>query len=316
MKVIGYTREWLKFHAPNTGGASGGAASGGAGNGQQQQQTQPPEDPFAAISTDDMDDAQLAAFNAAKEKFATLQKTATENEKLARQHQAERDRITAEHNKLIKGQQQHQQQRPQTTEERVYTQLVEKGVEPAVAKAQANTLAGILDAERQQIQQQLGQQFAPVASLALQNQAEGAFNAAQATDHLGWTSIPEVKQLVWESALALVQNGQQADVATIRNLAFMHYGAYTEANPQVFATLQNGANQPNNGMNQPYVRPTVPGGGQQISTGFNYPGANFQARQVNVPDPNAPRTVMNAPTHAAMEQVKAVWQNQGYKPRG
>jgi len=312
MKMLYYTREWVKrFYGPDSGGTGSGT---GPASDQQQQQA---NDPFAGIDTSEMDDVQLKAFNDAKEQFATLQKTAEKATHEARLHQSERDRATAELNRVrqsVSGDQQGPP-RAQTSEDRVFTQLVADGMEPAAAKVQAKTMSKILDAERAQIQQQLGQQFAPVATLALQNQAEGAFNAAMAVDHLGWSAIPEVAELVWQSALDLTKNGQQADAATIKNLAYMHFCSFTEKNPQHFATLQTAPNQPNNGMTQPFARPSVPTS-RQTSTGFSYPGAHFAGRVPTAPDPNGARTVLDANTHAALKNVTDMWKSQGYNPKG
>lgn len=316
MKMLGYTRNWLQFHAPNTGGPSGGGASGTPPEqaGQQQQvQSNTPPDPFAAIDTSEMDDVQLAAFNKAKEEFATLQKTATDREREARQHQSERDRVTAELHRVKQSVNGQQPNTPKTAEERVYAQLIADNVPEAAARVQAKTMAAILDNERNILTQQLQQQFAPVAALTLQNHAEGAFNAATATDHIGWSAIPEIKELVWQSAVQMSQQGQQVDITVIKNLAAMHYMAYTEQNPQVFATLQTGGNQPNNGMTNPAARPSVPF--PNVNTGFSYPGANFQGRTPAVNNPNAPRYQMDAGTSAAMAAVNDQWVRMGLKPK-
>lgn len=312
--MLYYTREWVKrFHKPDVGDGNGGGAPSN-----QQQQQQQPVDPFAEIDVDSLDVNARAAIDKAKAEFATLQSTNQRANELVRQHQSERDKATAELNRMrqaIQGDQQHQQNRPETTEDRVYKQLINDGLTPELAKPQAKTLANILDKERAQIQQQMGQQFAPVAALALQSNAEQAFNHAMSTDHIGWSQVPEVAELVWQSALELTRNGQQADPVTIKNLAFMHFGAYSEKNPQVFATLQNGANQPNNGMNQPVLPPTAPFR-QPVTTSFSYPGANFIGRQpINTPT-NGARTIMDANTAAAVSSVTNIWKGMGLNPKG
>lgn len=319
MKLLYYTREWVKrFYPPDTGASSGAAGSGNQPAASSQQQQSQVADPFEGIDLDSLDDVARGKIEAARTQIATLQKAATDKEREARQHQSERDRTEAELRRVrqsVAGDQNQNQPKAQTTEERVYAQLIGEGLTPEAAKPQAKVLAKILDTERQQLSQQLGHQFAPVATLALENQATSAFSVAQAQDHVGWTQIPEVSELVWQSALELARNGQQADVTTIKNLAFMHFCAYTEKNPQVFATLQTGGNQPNNGQVQPVIRPTVPAP-TNVSTGFTYPGANFVGRTIAPPNPNAARTVMDSNTFAAVSAVTNIWKGMGLNPKG
>lgn len=320
MKMLYYTREWVRrFYPPDNGASSGAAGNGGNPASNQQQQQQTPPDPFAGIDVDSLDAESRAALERAKTEFATLQTRTTGYEQSIRQHQSERDKAQAELRRVretVTGPTDHGQPKMQTTEDRVFAQLIADGLDAAAARPQAQTMAKILDAERAQLQQQLGQQFAPVAAIALQSDAQQSFSAAMATDHFGWTQVPEVCELVWQGALQLAQNGQQADVQTIKNLAAMHYITYTEKNPQVFATLQNGGNQPNNGMIQPSVPPTIPFRQPNIATGFSYPGAHFAGRQVQTQPNNGARTVMDAPTTAAMNAVNQQWKNMGLNPKG
>lgn len=314
-----YTRKWVKkFYPPDTGASSGAAGGGNGGAASTQQQQTTPPDPFASIDVDSLDADSRAALEKAKAEFATLQNQNQGYAQSIRQHQSERDKAQAELKRVretVTGPADHGQPRVQTTEDRVYGDLIAEGLTPELARPQAKTMAKILDRERAHIQQQMGQQFAPVAAIALQSDAQQSFLAAQASDHFGWTAIPEVQELVWQGAINLAQNGQQADVQTIKNLAAMHFAAYTEQHPQVFATLQTGANQPNNGMNQPTVPPTVPFR-QPMATGFSYPGAHFAARQVQNQPTNGARTTMDAATANALSQVTQVWKNQGFKPQG
>ena len=318
-----YTRNGKKFFAPDGGGGGGGGASPASPT-----SITPPagggtDDPFAKIDMDSLDDVSRAVVEGLKGQFATLQKTATDATREARLHQSEKDKALAQLNQVrsaATGQPtQHGQphQRPPTTEERVLGQLRANGMKDEDAIPQAKVLASILESERAVIQQQLQRDMGSVAGLALQQNAESAFNAARMSDRVGWTQIPEVATLVWNACCEMAQAGTPLDAATVKNLAAMHFMAYAETNPAVFATLQNQPNQPNNGQHQPVIAPTTTTHPPMPMFTGGYFGSTFNGTRNPAPaNPNGARTIPDASTAHAIQMVNKQWEQMGMKPKG
>jgi len=285
---------------------AGGSSGSPPGDNQQQQQT---GNWWDKIDMDSLDDEARGAVEKAKTDFATLQSRAAAAEELVRTHQSARDRATAELDKLRKSATSSQPP-VQTTEDRVFADLIASNIPEPQARAQAKTLATILDKERQQIKAEFGRDMAPVVSITLENKAQQVFNHARATDRIGALQVPEVAQLVWNSCLELAANGQDVSVETVKNLASMHLGNHLEKTGGHFASLQTTNPQPSNGMPPTPTPPFVPfNGGFNTGGAYSYPGAHLHSPSTpRVPDPNAPKHNLDATTAAALEQVKKVWQ--------
>lgn len=297
--------------APDKGGSSGGQPSG---------TTQPdggegePNDPWAAIDWDNLDDASRKALETVKGQFATLQTTAAQKDELARRFQSDHDKTQAELERIKRGLhtvatgEQPNQNVPKGPSQEyiagVEQTMIEQGVNPAAAKAQAPIMARLLSAQEEAIMRRVTSGVAPVANMVMNHQAEQAFNYARATDTTGALSIPDVAQAVWNSVQELSSSGTQVTAETVQNLKGMHFMAHAEKNPAVFATLQM-----NNIRGVPQVTQPMSGRPLPVSVttgGFNYPGANFAPANSAPHDPNAPRTSLDAGTKQALQSIFSV----------
>lgn len=290
------TKSQFYFSPEKAGG--GGAASAASSDQQQQQEGNTETDPFKQIDLDNLDEKSKEAVETIQKNFATLQKTVEQNNNLVRQFQSDKDKAQAELNRVRSA-----VADPATTVPvdphkafagQVEALMVESGVTPEAAKAQAPIMAKLLEAQRTAIMQEVGRGLQPMVGSVFLQQAENAFNVARSQDRLGAFAIPEVAAAIWASCQQIAAEGTQITADTVTNLKAMHYLNHVEKNGGTFATLQN-----NPGV--PVPRPPAPVG---VNTGgFSYPGANFAPTTPSVPDPNAPRTVLDPGTKSALQSI-------------
>ncbi len=285
------------YFAPDNGAPNGGSAQAtGADPKAGQQQSEGDKDPFAEIDLDNLDDKSKAAIEAIKGKFATLQTTVQQTSQQVRQFQSAKDKVEAELNRVRSAVQDPArattQQDPQKAfQAQVEATMIESGVTPEAAKAQAPIMAKLLAAQREAIMREVGTGLQPVIGTVFGQQAENAYNVARSLDQTGAFAIPEVAQQIWNSCQQIAADGTTVTPETVKNLKAMHYMAHIEKNGGNFATLQN---------NRTVQAPPPVG----MNTGsFSYPGANFVASAPAQPDPNAARTVLDPGTKAALQNV-------------
>jgi hypothetical protein len=280
------------YFAPDKGGAGNGGEP--PSNQPEPGQSEKDKDPFAQIDLDNLDDKSKAAIEALKGQFATLQTTVQQTTQQVRQFQSAKDKAEAELNRVRSAVQDPAKATPQDPQKAFQNQvealMVESGVAPDAAKAQAPIMAKLLAAQREQIMQEVGRGLQPVVGSVFGQQAENAFNTARALDRTGAFEIPEVAQAIWNSCQQIAQDGTTVTPETVKNLKAMHYLAHVEKNGGNFATLQNNR--------------TVGGAVPQMNTGFSYPGATFNPIQPTPPpDPNGARTTLDEGTKKALQNV-------------
>ncbi len=222
----------MKFRYLLEADKGGGTGAGGDATGDVKQTV---VDPFAGIDLENLSVEDQEKITKAKETFATLQTKAADADKydkLARQHQSEKDRMAAELQKLQQGHQQQQQQKELTPTQQVEADLIADGVDPKVAAAQAPIMANMLRKHGDRIKQEMGQGFAPIANMVLHNEAESAFRMVDANDNTGAMQIAEVRDAVWKSANEMAAEGTRVTEAVVDNLVGMHTRHYLKANNQ------------------------------------------------------------------------------------
>lgn len=251
-------------------------------------------DPFKQIDLDNLDDKSKKALETIQTNFATLQKATEQTQQQVRQFQSEKDKAVAELNRVrsaIQDPRQTQVDPQKAFASQVEALMVDNGVTPEAAKAQAPIMAKLLEAQRAAIMQEVGQGLQPVVSNVYAQQAENAYNIAKSLDKTGAFAIPEVAQAIWDSCQQIAAERTQITPDTVKNLKAMHYLNHIEKNGGNFATLQN-----NPGV--PAVHPPM------INTGgFSYPGAQFHPTTPAAQDPNAARTVLDPGTRAALQSI-------------
>jgi hypothetical protein len=262
---------------------------GGGGNPSQPQQA---SDPFAGLDLDDLPESARSVIQKSKEDFATLQKSAKEAqtakdqaEQRAREFQSRHDQLAARVQHL-KG-----DAEPQSADQKLLAQiegmLVKRGVSPEQAKAQAPLMTDMFQVYGDQIKNEIGATFAPLANSVLLSEATAAWNEVTNSDPIGALQIPEVANETWKAVQQMVRQGQAVDPSTVRNLRNMIYVDHIEKT----GTMPNPNTPPT--PNLP-VQPMFPNIGRP---GFG--GGNYAARPV-VQDPNPARTSLNEDTRAAL----------------
>lgn len=290
------------FLAPD--GASGGGGSGpqgspatGQGGHGGQPVTPVSTDPFEGIDLDDLPPEVKEKLVKLKTGFATLQTNSQQSaqqleaaQKTAREFQSRHDKIVADMQRMTgQGPQNPQQNAQQQLIAQVEKILVEKGIPPEQAKLQAPIHAELLALQGETIKREIGTGLQPMVGSMLQQAALGAWQNVQQSDRLGALQIPEVAEATWQGVQHLVQQGQEVTPDIVRNLRNMHYSNHIE---------NTGANPPPTTMQPPpqQQQPIYP----QMNTRFTYPGVGGFVPPPVTFDPNAPKTTLNADTHAAL----------------
>lgn len=252
------------------------------------------KDPFKQIDLDNLDDKSKQALQNIQTQFATLQKTSEQTAQQVRQFQSEKDKAIAELNRVrsaVQDPRQTQVDPQKALISQVEGLMVDSGVTPEAAKAQAPVMAKLLEAQRAAIMQEVGHGLQPVVANVYAQQAENAYNIAKSLDKTGAFAIPEVAQAIWDSCQQIAAERTQITPDTVKNLKAMHYLNHVEKNGGNFATLQSNPGVP--AVNPPMIN----------TGGFSYPGAQFHPHISPPVDPNAARTILDAGTKAALQSI-------------
>lgn len=280
-------------------------------NQQQQQQTQ---ESFANISEDDLElmpQNVRDAVTKAKQEYKQLKGDVTAAKGMQSQfdkQQAEIQRLQGELQKTTNTAQ------PKVNADPIAAMLEEQyraqGFDDATVKNLVKVNTPIMKAMRENIVQEVGTQFAPMANVVTETRALDAFNAVRGNDSLGWSQIPEVQQRLWERTQQMQQSGELVNVPLLDNLAKIFWAEHIQKHgfPSQNETQHEGSQPPRMNI-QPI--PNMNNGnsnGNGNAPAFNYPGSSFGGHAPMSPNrPSANGMAVDPDTRAALAATMNNW---------
>jgi hypothetical protein len=293
---VGYCIYPMRFFAPDDAGGSGGSSQGGGTQGQAANDGGKKEGnektPFDDLPWDELDDTTRQSLEKIKgEHVATLQRARklegdlARTEGLQRRFQAEFDRLKAQVDK--------QTAPPEKDDylESVKAELKTAGYPDAEVDKMAPVFAGMFRSLTKIQKKEIGADLQPLAATVIGREAHSAFQEAMADDPLGMFQDKEVAQTVWNMVQERTKTGERTNPAIVANL-----GKIAWADRQAILKANDG-------------KPPTPAPGDEVPafnfpgmrTGLSIPGGGAAPTFVAPPDPNAPRTTLNADTEAALK---------------
>lgn len=285
------------FRSPDGAGGSGG---GGTGSSSNQGDGQAVATPFDDIDLDELDPTTREKIEKGKADYiATLQsKTALEGrvsstEQLARRFQAEADRNKAELDRIFgHGRTGGTGATGGTVSEVVVKALTKAGYKESDIQKLGPLFSTMFEEIGGMQQQAIGAGIKPLAETVIAQEAQSAFQQAQAVSPMGILQIPAVAQKTWEYVEKRTQSGERSNPELIANLARIAYVDYLDAERAAgreVATLQS-------------TGATHSTGATGMTTSYTYPGAGASHIRPTAQGGRETNTgpTLNADTEAAL----------------
>lgn len=278
---------------PAAGQAGGGASEGGSSF----------KDPTAGIDLDDLTPEVKAVIEESRKGFAALQKEAADAKAATVAEEGRRKDFQSNYDKLrvqvesltntgiIKSDD------PEKETLRQFQEILSnEGVPAPQAAIQAKIMLKMMTQFGTTLKSQIGNDLRPFATTVISREAESSWHQAVSADRIGVLQIPEIAQSVWAQCQDMAGNGQQVTPQIVTNLAGMAYMTHLQKGGQPVGS------NPNPPVQQQQQQQQLPNVGR-----LTYPGAGAVPNRPPVFDPNAPRTVLDPDTDAALQSVMKTW---------